>query len=235
MQERIGEVQVRVPMFDRFAGLRSDIQSMTKFAVAQTAKYIPLHETTIRILDDPKNVIPDHAHAGWTYSPESIVIKLNPNFPDKDQLLKKELPRAVSHELHHAVRKKALPNEKRTLGSVLISEGLAVQFETEVWDGKPSAWTTALNEEQIHAMLYTVIAEIQNEKYNHARWFFGTEDLPRWAGYAIGSYFVRAYLKLHPGETAASLVSTPSEIIIDSLNGTILQSWPMRLSERIRS
>lgn len=216
IRERVGEVTVRVPLFDRFAELRKDIQSITKFAVAQTATYIPLHETTIRILDDPKNVIPDHAHAGWTFSPESIVIRLNPNFPDKEQLLKTELPRSVSHELHHAVRKKALPNEKRTLGSVLISEGLATQFETEVWGGKPSAWTTALNEEQIFTLLDTVITEIGNEKYNHARWFFGTEDVPRWAGYAIGSYLVREYLKIHPGQTAASLVSTPSATILDS-------------------
>lgn len=221
MQERVGDVQVRMPLFDRFAGLRKDIQSITKFAVAQTAKHIPLHETTIRILDNPQRVIPEHAHSGWTHSAEKVRITLNPKFPDKEKLLYEELPRSVSHELHHAVRTKALPDEPETLGAALISEGLAVQFETEVWGGKPSAWATALTEEQIFALLDIVVAEIGNEKYNHARWFFGTENLPRWGGYAIGMYLVREYLRLHPGETAASLVSTPSTVILDGLKDTI--------------
>lgn len=222
--EQIEGVHIRMPIVDEFAGLRKDIQSTVSMAIEKTKSFLPLHELTIRIKNKPEAVIPDHAHAGWTYSPESVVIKLNPNFPDKEQLLKTELPRAVSHELHHAARKKALPTEKRTLGVGLISEGLATQFETEVWGGKPSAWATALTPDQIQTLLRTFIKEQSNAEYDDARWFFGTKDLPRWTGYTIGVYLVQEYLKLHPGETAASLVSTPSAVILDSLKGTILRS-----------
>lgn len=215
--EQIDGVRIRMPIIDEFAGLRKDIQSTVAAAIKKTKSFLPLHELTLRIKNDPEVVIPDHAHAGWTYSPESIVIKLNPNFPDKEQLLKTELPRSVSHELHHAVRKKALPNEKRTLGSMLISEGLATQFETEVWGGKPSAWATALTPEQIQSILEKAMKELTNTEHDDGRWFFGTKDLPRWTGYAIGIYLVQEYLKLHPEQTAASLVTVPAKVLLKEL------------------
>lgn len=217
-QERVEGVRVWMPMFDRFAGLRKDIQSIAKFAVAQTAKHIPLHEATIRILNNPKHVIAGHAHSGWTHSAEKVRITLNPKFPDKEKLLYEELPRSISHELHHAVRANALPHEPKTLGATLISEGLAVQFETEVWGGKPSAWATALTEEQLSVVRDAAATEIGNDHYDHAAWFFGSGHLPRWAGYTLGVHLVGEYLALHPRETAASLVSTPSAVILDGLH-----------------
>ncbi len=215
--ERARDVQIRMPTFDRFAGLRKDIQSITKFAVAQTAKYIPLHETTIRIVDDPKSVIPNHAHSGWTHSADSIRITLDPHFPHKEKLLYEELPRTISHELHHAVRAKALVNEPNTLGAALINEGLATHFETEVWGGEPSKWATALNQEQLQELLKVAVNERTDTTYDHARWFFGAKELPRWTGYTIGVYLVKEYLRLHPEQTAASLVATPADTIFDGL------------------
>lgn len=215
--EQVAGVHIRLPITDEFAGLRQDIQTTAVTAIDRTKQFLPLHELTLRIKNDPEAVIPGHAHGGWTYSPESIVIRLNPNFPSKEQLLKIELPRSVSHELHHAVRQKALPNEKRTLGSGLISEGLATHFETEVWGGEPSAWATALNSDQIQSIVEIVMKEYANTEYDDARWFFGTKDLPRWTGYTIGVYLVQEYLKLHPEQSAASLVSLPAEIIFKEL------------------
>ncbi len=215
--ERTGDVRIRMPVFDRFAGLRKDIQSVTKDAIAQTARYLPLHRLTLHIKDDPKKTIPGHAHGGRTHSSKDVDIYLDPAFPDREQLLHTELPRSVSHELHHAVRNKELPDEPRSLGAALVQEGLATLFETEVWGGEPSAWAKALSPEQTNKLLHKALSESSDANYDHARWFFGTGDIPRWAGYSLGVHLIREYLRLHPNETAASLVGTPANVILDSL------------------
>ncbi|MBI5018891.1 hypothetical protein HZB58_01295 [Candidatus Gottesmanbacteria bacterium] len=220
--ERIGQVHIRMPIIDQFSGLRIQIQKTVIKSIEKTKQFIPLHETTIRIKNDPHGVIKDHAHGGWTLTPESILIKVNSNFPDKEQFLQVELPRSVSHELHHAVREKALKDEPRSLGRTLIFEGLATYFETEVWGGEPSKWADALTHEQLQELLKVAINELSDNAYDHSRWFFGTKDLPRWTGYTIGLYLIKEYLKLHPDQTAASLVTTPASVILGGLKESIL-------------
>lgn len=221
--ERVGEVTMRLPLFDTFGGMRKEFQEITKNSITRTARYLPLHELTINIKNDPKKVIPNHGHSGRTLSEKDIQIKVNPSFSDKETLLQVELPRSISHELHHAVRDKMLPDEKWSLGSALVAEGLATVFETEVWSGEPSAWAKALSKEQMDTLLQKVILERDDQNYNHARWFYGSSDLPKWAGYAIGVHLIKEYMHLHPGETAATLVSTPANVIIDDLRQTVLK------------
>ena len=226
--ERIDQVNIRMPIIDQFSGLRKDIQGIVHNAIEKTKQYIPLHETTIRIKNDPDGVIKDHAHGGWTFTPESIVIKVNPNFPDKEKFLHEELPRSISHELHHAVREKVLKDEPRSLGRMLIFEGLATYFETEVWGGEPSKWANALTPEQLQDVLKVAINELSDDKYDHSRWFFGTKDLARWTGYTIGVYLIKEYLKLHPDQTAASLVTTPASTILEGLKGVISPQFDLQ-------
>lgn len=215
--ERVGEVTIKMSMVDGFFGLRKDIQSVTRNAIEQTSRYLPLHELTISIKNDPKKVIPGHAHAGWTHSSKDVQIKVNPTNSNKEHLLHVELSRSVSHELHHAVRAKALPHENRSLGSAIIKEGLATIFETEVWGGTPSEWAKPLAKEQMDDLLKNVLVEKEDPHYNHGRWFFGTSDLPRWAGYSIGVTLIKEYIRLHPNETAATLVATPASVILDEI------------------
>ena len=202
-------------------------QEVAKNAVTQTAHYLPLHELTINIKNDPKKVIPNHGHSGRKLSAKEVQITVNPSFSDKEKLLQVELPRSVSHELHHAVRDKALPDEKSSLGAALIAEGLATVFETDVWGGEQSSWAKPLSKEQTETLLEKVIFESEDQNYNHARWFFGSSDLPRWAGYSIGVYLVKEYMRLHPSETAATLVGTPAKVIIDDLRQTVLKRKEM--------
>lgn len=221
--ERVGDVTIKMSMVDGFSGLRKNLKWMTKNAIEQTSHHLPLHELTISIKNDSKKVIPGHAHAGWTYSAKDVQITVNPSFSDKEYLLHVEFPRSVSHELHHAVRDKVLPNEKRSLEAELMAEGLATVFETEVWGGIPSDWAKPLSKEQMQSLLEKVIIESEDLHYDHGRWFFGTSDLPRWAGYSIGVFLIKEYIRLHPEETAATLVATPASVILDELKQTILK------------
>lgn len=209
--ERSNEVKIKMPLLENFAGSRREVHHSARFAIERTAQFLSLHEITLRIVDDPKKVIPGHAHAGYSHSAERISIYIDPRFPGREKLLYIELPRSVSHELHHAVRRKELPGDPESLGAALIMEGLAVSFETEVWGGEPSLWATAISLSDIQSLLPIIVDEWNSKKYDHARWFYGKGDLPRWAGYAVGAYLVAEYLKRHPGETAASLVGTPTQ------------------------
>lgn len=220
--ERSNIVRIQPPTFESIERLRDAVHISADTAVKKTSEHLNLHELTIQIKDDPKGVIPEHAHAGWTHSADNIVIKFDPYFPNKKQLLEIELPRSISHELHHATRLKSIPDEPRSLGAALIFEGLATCFETEVWGGEPSKWEGALSQNQINDLLKKVLYELNDANYKHSRWFFGSDDLPRWTGYTIGAYLVKEYLKQHPDQTCASLVATPSQDILDSLKLTIL-------------
>ena len=214
---RIGEVNLKMKINDDFAGLRTGLQQAAARAIEHTSQYISLHRIDLSLKNDPQHVIPGFAHAGWTSSDSKIQIKVDPTVTDVETLLQIELPRSVSHELHHAVRERALPNEENTLGEMLIKEGLATVFETEIWGGEPSTWSIALTSEQIQDLLVLVKAEHTNKQFDHSRWFFGTGDLPKWAGYAIGNYLIREYLEKHPTETAASLVGVSSGKIFKEL------------------
>ena len=46
----------------------------------------------------------------------------------------------------------------------------------------------------IRSALAASAAELKAERYNHAAWFFGRGDLPRWAGYCFGWRIVGKYL-----------------------------------------
>lgn len=220
--ERPNAIRVQLPTFENIERVRNAVQVCADMAVKKTSEHLPIHELTLQIKDDPRGVIPEHAHSGWTHSADNITIKFDPYFPNKEQLLEIELPRSISHELHHAVRLKSLPDEPRYLGAALIFEGLATCFETEVWGGKPSKWAGALSQNQIDDLLKKVNCELNDANYKQARWFFGSDDIPRWAGYTIGAYLVKEYLKQHPDQTCASLVATPSKVILDSLKSSVL-------------
>jgi uncharacterized protein YjaZ len=49
---------------------------------------------------------------------------------------------------------------------------------------------------------------------DHAGWFFGSGDIPRWAGYTLGFDIVSGYLRAHPALLAADLVTKGAETIL---------------------
>ncbi len=193
----------------RFEQYLPELETIMGDAVEQTGKHIPLHPIDIVVYDNPAHAIPGFAHGARTHNPYTIRISLDPLFLDFIKAVRKELPRSVSHELHHAVRWKAV-GYGRTLMEVLVTEGLATCFEVELWGGKPSPWATAIKGKTFEKLWQKATQEFKNTSYNHNRWFFGSDDLPRWAGYTLGHDLVRRYLAKHPTESAASLVATPA-------------------------
>ncbi|MEK7543680.1 MAG: DUF2268 domain-containing putative Zn-dependent protease [Patescibacteria group bacterium] len=184
-------------------------------AVEKTADYISLHPIDIVVYDDSRQVIPGFGHGGRTNNPHTMCVFLDPAFPDFEHTIKKEIPKTISHELHHAVRWKAV-GYGMTLLERLVSEGLAICFEQDVWGGTLSPWATALSGKSLADIHEKAKSEYTSTTFHHGRWFYGTGDLPRWAGYSLGYQLVGEYLREHADKNAAMLVSTPLQSMIAS-------------------
>lgn len=156
---------------------------------------------------------------GYAPSRNKVDIYLDVNHPDFEELLEKELPQTLAHELNHAKRWEG-PGFGSTLFDVLIAEGLALYFEQEAIEGiDPSRCTFGLTPEQIGELTEKAKKEFDHpltelfDKY-HDKWFWSgseTEGIPPAAGYAIGYVLVGNYLKANPDKKASSLVLEPPE------------------------
>lgn len=192
----------------RFDPYLKDLEQTINLAIKKTTEKIPVDKVDLVIYDNPAQVIKEVGVGGRTHLPYLVRISLNPGFPNFGNVIKYDLPRSISHELHHAARWKTVGYSK-TLGEAIITEGLAVSFETEVWGGKPSQWATAVKGAELNKLLKIAKEEANDDHYNHYKWFFGKADLPRWAGYSLGYYLVQKYLAKHPQELSSTLLSRP--------------------------
>lgn len=148
-------------------------------------------------------VIPEKGHVGHAVGPGVIFITVDPENAALQANEQESFERMFAHELHHAIRWDG-PGYGNTLGEALISEGLAGHFVLEVFGGEPELW-----EQLALDVLAPHRAEARHDwhvpRYDHAAWFFGTGDKPRWLGYSLGFDIVGHYLKMNPEETASSL------------------------------
>lgn len=197
----------------RFEPYLKHLEQTIDLSIKKTAGQLVLHSIDIVVYDNPAKVIPGFGFGGRTDNSHTIRISLDPGFPDFDNVINEDVPRSISHELHHSARWNAM-GYGTTLLEALISEGLATHFEHDLWGGKLYPWATAVGGVQLKKLAQLAKKEYLAASYDHLKWFFGKGDLPRWAGYALGFDLVAKYLAKHPDESAASLVATPATKII---------------------
>ena len=134
-----------------------------------------------------------------------IQLTFDPANSNCAQNLGEPLERTIVHELHHALRWRG-PGYGRTLGEALVTEGLAGHFAQQLYGGPPEKWETSLDDEALAQAARDAAAAWDDEAYDHAAWFFGTD--PAWRGYALGYALVERHLIAHPNETPATLIHT---------------------------
>ncbi len=145
---------------------------------------------------------------GYTPNAHTIYISLDPKHHKFVSSLKLALPRTLAHELHHAVRWIA-PGYGQTLGQALVTEGLAANFEQEVFGKNPNIWDIAVRGKKLQQLQKRAASELHSPKYSHQEWFFGSKSriIPRWTGYALGYRIVHEYLRKHPQLKPSRLVN----------------------------
>ena len=102
----------------------------------------------------------------------------------------------------------------RSLGEAFVSEGLADKFSESVTGALDAPWTHALVDSDWRSLLDHAEREINREDYDHAAWFFGTGNLPRWAGYTIGYRLVSLCSRANPEVAMTGMIdASPSAIL----------------------
>lgn len=166
-------------------------------------------QITVDLSDDPERVIAEIGVGGFTHDVSGYVsIYVDTGaVGERIETIRRWLPLAVVHELHHSSRIRTGPGYGSTLAEALVSEGLADAFAAELLPSIPAApWTAALTRDEMRSLWPTVQTELESASYNHGRWFLGRGDLPRWTGYAFGFDAVQTYLRADDTRTASPSV-----------------------------
>ncbi|MBL7158999.1 hypothetical protein ISS85_00780 [Candidatus Microgenomates bacterium] len=174
--------------------------------------------TDVVVYDNPRGAIPEVGIGGRAVTDHFILISLDPEFERFTEVISKQLPRSLAHELYHCLRYQEL-GFNRNLLQAMIDEGLADHFSYEITDLDLQPWDKALNPEQIKRFGTRALKECRNERYNHDAWFYGSSQqrfsrkpkIPRWAGYTLGHMMVEEYFKINPGTEASELYNVEAE------------------------
>ena len=157
----------------------------------------------------------DTGHSGIAPHPGLMRSMLDPYNENLANHLGEHLERMIAHELYHALRWDTV-GYGRTLLEALVSEGLCGRFTEELYGNKPELQECAISPELVKELSVDALAHAHSQEYNHSRWFFGGNDLPRWTGYTIGYELVglaMKKMKLKPSE----MVTTEASLFLDSL------------------
>ena len=198
-----GALDAVLPRIDR--ALRS-VEDRVRTVVAPPKLDIVVQST-------PGRGLPMLGFVGHTPRPGTVFLSIDPEHPRLPDTLGEPLERNIAHEVHHALRFDGAGYGK-TLGEALVSEGLAGLFVFELFDNDPEPWEIALNEAQLAHHAAEALPEWAAPRYDHARWFFGTGDLPQWTGYSLGYAMARLWAMGTAGASAAEAAAFPASDFI---------------------
>jgi len=191
---------------------KARIQSALEVVLPRAGSAIDASDIKIVIGADAAQVIPETGVGGSTENPYKILVWIDPEHSNVHNNIEKEIQSTVVHELHHAMRNRLYPWPGTLLDDV-VGEGLADHFDIEINGQHPKPWSQALSDEELAA--YREKAEPhfheQNTESDYYKWVLGSEkdDIPHWAGYALGFRLVDDYLS-KTGKKASELVSLKS-------------------------
>lgn len=135
-------------------------------------------------------------------------------------------PRALAHEVNHAVRMLKGPGFGPTLLPQLISEGIATAFDQAAFPGPVNPWTHAITPARECALWKQAKPQLGYTGL-YDTWMFGDKSLgiPNWAGFTIGYHIVNDYRRDHPSVNWETLTLTSATTI---LAGSHYQPCPER-------
>ena len=174
-------------------------------------------DVTIHVGVDVNQTIQETGVGGSTENPHTIRIWIDPTHPNVIENIESEIRSTLVHELHHAMRNRLYP-WPGTLLDDIVAEGLADHFDIEINGQEPKPWSKALSEEELAAYQKKAQAYFyqQNTEDDYYRWVLGLadDDIPQWAGYALGFKLVGDYLS-KTGKKASELVDVKSSVFIE--------------------
>lgn len=144
----------------------------------------------------PFVLIPEDGIGGRTYWSDLITVCV-----DEEKLTKPKMTEMLVHELCHAARWGKNNEWMNTLFDGIINEGVATYFEAEFAKNRKEKQffiKTVLerSDKENEKILEKLRDQLELKSYDYETIFFnGNDELPRWAGYSLGYYLVKKYLK----------------------------------------
>jgi uncharacterized protein YjaZ len=203
------------------ASWRDTLCTETKDIGEQVSAMVPVEfraqPVDILIQNFAEGAIPELSMGGSCFRRGLVTISLAPDSPNfGDVMAKGYFRQTLAHELHHSMRWGTC-GYGETLGEAVISEGLADTFAARLTGMPQPPWTFALDKNQTLAVMARAKDELAQSYYDHAEWFFGTGELPRWTGYTLGYRLAQFYAAQHAAEAKRGLVDTPASTILESV------------------
>ncbi len=196
----------------RLAKIETELTSAFNEVAEKVSSKLSLPEVDVMMADNPNNVIPETGVGGFAINANLLYVNIDTDSLHFQSHLRQEIVSTITHELHHCTRIHSIGYGK-TLLEAMVSEGLADHFDIELNGYAPNPWSVALTDEEINTFFEKASLEFRKESYDHAAWFFGSEErgIPRWAGYSLGFELVGNYMK-KTGKSAADLVKAPASL-----------------------
>lgn len=197
-------------------GVKPKVKRALKRAVATADTDLKLDDIDVICLNDKKLVIGATGSGGYTPSRHHTFLFIDPS----KTIDENEIYNTLCHEFHHAKRYDG-PGYAKTLFDSLIFEGLAVAFEDEVSGGKGFVSSTLRKRNKTKQLIEKCKSHFNDTDFSYVKWFGKDEsdELPYWAGYEMGYFIIREYLK-NNNKKASELVLEPpktfARAIIDS-------------------
>jgi len=155
------------------------------------------------IITTPSPLLPTIAEdgiAGKTLHSRLIMLSIDKN---QHEISEDFIFETICHEMSHSLRWEKLPEYAETMFDGMILEGLAAALEEEamVSSGRQDKQfflkeMQKTSRAEIDEMLAALKDNFADKVYDYNKIFFTGDDiLPRWAGYKLGYYFVKQYLR----------------------------------------
>ncbi|KTS06440.1 hypothetical protein SB2_22010 [Methylobacterium radiotolerans] len=203
---------------------RSTVAEEVEIARKAVAGALPVSPLDILVQRLPSAVIPETGTTGQAIHGRLFSLTIDPDNPNFAHALRDgDLRRTVAHEAHHCMRM-AGPGYGWTLGEALVSEGLAGQFVSRLFNSPPEPWECAVTDEVLAANLPDNATLVGNE-HDHRAWFFGFGGrYPRWLGYTLGYRIVGDWLKTVGDLSGDAWVNVLAHEVIDAARGRTLSN-----------
>ncbi|KQO69147.1 hypothetical protein ASF22_18455 [Methylobacterium sp. Leaf87] len=195
---------------------RNIVAGEVEIARRAVARVLPVPPLDILVQRLPGEVIPETGTTGQAIRPGLFSLTIDPDNPNFAPALRDgDLRRTVAHEAHHCMRM-AGPGYGWTLGEALVSEGLAGQFVSHLFNSPPEPWECAVTDEVLAANLPDN-ATLGSNGHDHRAWFFGFGGrYPRWLGYTLGYRIVGDWLEAGADLSGAAWINVPAHVVIDA-------------------
>jgi uncharacterized protein YjaZ len=179
----------------------SEVRQASREAVARASDHaeLPDFDLVVRAHQDrsPEGTVQGHCPA-----PGIVEIVVTPDRFDPVQF-----SRALIRQIAHLIRQEG-PGYGRSLGEVLVSEGLAGHFVLQVMGGQPDGLDTV---RPAQGAMRQAMNEWARRDYDHGRWFGGKGDLRKGTGHGLGHRLIAEHLAERTGDSAATLAMAPAD------------------------